>query len=157
MYNNSDQPPQQPERSLRWLWMTLSIVGGLLLISCASYVILSVPGYNLLAPTMSANATADAYYQAIENKDYTKAYSYLAPDFPVGAHERFTGTRFIASLQAEDTSAGPVTSFTQLGSGMNNDIAIVTMSITRGGQSYTVQLQLQQNKGTWQIIHEDDV
>lgn len=157
MTNKPDQPPQLPKRSLRWLWITLSIIGGLLLISCAGYIILSVLGYNILAPTMSASATANAYYQAIENKDYTKAYSYLAPDFPVGAHEALSRTRFIASSQAEDTSAGPVTSFTQLGNGMNNSIAIVSMSITRGGQSYTVQLQLQQNKGTWQIIIEDDV
>ncbi len=155
--NNLDQPSQQPERSLRWLWMTLSIIGGLLLISCAVYIILSVLGYNILAPTLSATDTANAYYQAIENRDYPKAYSYLAPDFPVGAHERFTGTRFIAASQAEDTSAGPVTSFTQLGSGMNNSIAIISMSITRGVQSYTVQLQLQQNQGAWQIIHEDDM
>src|SRR5579863_10220826 len=130
--NNPDQPPQQPKRSLRWFWITLSIIGGFLLISCA--------GYNAQVPTMSASATANAYYQAIENKDYTKAHSYLSPNFPVGAHEALSQTAFIAQSQAKDTSAGPVTSFTQLGSTTNNGIVTIIMSITRSGQSYTVQL-----------------
>jgi hypothetical protein len=147
--NNPDQPLQQLKQSLRWLCVTLSIIGGFLLISCASY--------NTQVPTMSATDTANAYYQAIENKDYTKAYSYLAPDFPVGAHEVLSQSAFTAQAQAKDTSAGPVTSFTQLGSSTNNGIVIVIMSIMRSGQSYTVQLQLQQNNGIWQIIIADDV
>ena len=145
MYNPIRRP-RQLKHSLRWLCITLSIIGGFLLTGCAG---------SILAPTMSATDAANAYFQAIENKDYTKAYSYLASDFPVGAHEALSQRAFIAQSQAKDTSAGPVTSFTQLGSATNNGVVIVIMSVTRHSQSYSVQLQLQQNKGTWQIIEED--
>lgn len=57
--NDPDQLAQQPKQSLRWLWITLSIIGNFLLISCVSCA-----GYNSLAPTMSAGDTANAYYQA---------------------------------------------------------------------------------------------
>ncbi len=143
---NDPNQPRQLKHLLRRLCITLSIIGGFLLTGCTG---------SILVPTMSATDTANAYYQAIENKDYTKAYSYLSPYFPIGAHEALSQTRFIASMQEEDTSAGPVTSFTQLGSATNNGVVIVIISITRDSQSYTIQLQLQQNKGTWQIIEED--
>ncbi len=147
MYNNPTQRPRPLKQSLRWLCVTLSIIGSFLLISCA--------GYNTQVPTMSATDTVNAYYQAIENKDYAKAYSYLSPYFPVGAHEALSRAGFISGSQATDASSGPVTSYTQLGSATNNGVVIVIMSITRRGQSYDVQLQLQQSKGTWQIIRED--
>jgi len=86
MHQDQNQPSQQLKQSLRWFFTTLSIVGSFLLISCA--------GDNIQAPTMSAGDTANAYYQAIENKDYTKAYSYLSPDFPKGAHEALSQTAF---------------------------------------------------------------
>jgi hypothetical protein len=146
MYNNPNLLSQQPKRSFCWLCVTLSIIGGFLLTGCTG---------SILEPTMSATDTANAYYQAIENRDYTKAYSYLSPYYPLGAHEALSRARFIAGSQAEDVAAGPVTSYTQLGSATNNGVVIVIMSVTRRGQSYDVQLQLQQNKGTWQIIEED--
>lgn len=148
MYHIPYQPPQPLKQSLCCLFITLTLLTGFLSISCAS---------GSQTPTMSATDTANAYYQAIENKDYAKAYSYLSPDFPVGAHEAFSQQKYIAFSQSEDASAGPVTNFKQLGNGMNNDTAIVTVSVTRGNQSSTVQLELQQNKGVWQIIREDDV
>lgn len=150
-------PDQQPERSFRRLWITLSIIGSILLLSCAAYFILSVLGYTILASPLSASATVNAYYQAIEHKDYTKAYSYLSPDYPVGGHERLTHAIFISSAEAQDTTAGPVTNISQIGNSTNNGIVSVTMSVTRNGQSYMVNLLLQQNNGTWQIINADDL
>ena len=73
------------KRAFRPLWIILSIIGGILLLSCAGYIIL-----NILAPPLNAAATSNAYYQAIEHKDYTKAYSYLSPNYPVGGHERLS-------------------------------------------------------------------
>ncbi len=61
------QVPQPPKRSLRWLWITLSIVGGVLVLSCIGCVFFVARGYNILAPTVSASVTASSYYQAIEN------------------------------------------------------------------------------------------
>ncbi|HVB20494.1 MAG TPA: hypothetical protein VNG51_00930 [Ktedonobacteraceae bacterium] len=149
MHQDQNQPSQQLKQSLRWFFTTLSIVGSFLLISCASD--------NIQAPTMSAGDTANAYYQAIENKDYIKAYSYLSSDFPVGAHEALSQKAFIVQSQTNDTSAGPVTSFSQVGSSTSGGTVTITMSITCGRQSYLINLQLQQNNGTWRLVNQDGI
>ena len=145
-------PDQQPDRSFRRLWLSLSIIGSILLLNCVVYIILHV-----LTPPLDATATANAYYQAIENKDFTKAYSYLSPDYPVGGHERLSQAMFISSARAKDTTAGPVTNFSQIGNSTNNGIVSVSLAITRTGQSYIVNLLLQQNHSVWQIINADDL
>ncbi len=151
------QVPPPRKRSLRWLWITLSIIGGILVLSCAGCVIASVMGYNILAPTVSASVTATSYYQAIENQDYTKAYSYLANNMQTTSGQPLTQSLFTQGAQAKDTVAGQVTNFTQTNISTGNGTASITMSITRSGQSYQVHLKLQQNNGTWQIIQFDTI
>ena len=151
-------PQQQPKRSKRWLWITLSIVGGVLVLSCIGCVVLGALGYNFLAPTVSASVTASSYYQAIENQDYTKAYSYLANNMQTTtSNQPLTQSLFTQGAKAKDTVAGTVTNFSQTSISTNNGTASVTISVTRSGQPYLVHLQLQQINGNWVIIQFDTI
>ncbi len=150
-------PQQQPKRSKRWLWITLSIVGGVLVLSCIGCVVLGALGYNFLAPTVSASVTASSYYQAIENQDYTKAYSYLASNMQTTSNQPLTQGLFTQVAQTRDLRDGQVTNFSQTNISTNNGTASVAMSVTRSGQSYVVQLQLQQINGNWVITQFDTI
>lgn len=151
------QVPLKPKRSLRWLWITLSIIGGITVLSCAGSLALSFLGYNILSPTASASATANSYYQAIENKDYATAYNYLANDMYTSGGQAITLSFYTNIAQADDLFSGPVTSFTQTNSSINSGKASVTMSIKRNGNPYVVYLQLQQNNGNWQITQYNGI
>lgn len=152
------QAPQQPKKSLRWLWITLSIVGGVLVLGCAGCITLSVLGYNLFAPTVGATVTANSYYQAIKNQDYTQAYSFLASNMTTTNGGPLTQSAFTTGATAEDTTLGTVTNFSQTSISTSNGTASVTISVTRsGGQSYVVHLQLQQINGNWLITQFDNI
>jgi hypothetical protein len=151
------QTPQQPKKSLRWLWITLSIVGGILVLSCAGCITLSVLGYNFFAPTVGSTVTANSYYQAIQNQDYTKAYSYLASNMTTTTGVTLTQEVFTAGAKAKDIAAGPVTSFSQTSVTTSNGTATIIMSVVRNGQSYAVHLELQQINGNWVITQFDKI
>src|SRR5438874_157741 len=72
-------PQQAPRKSsLRWLWITLAIIGGIAVLGCAGCIIASVAGVGFFAKTViGPTTTANAYYQAIKDQDYAKAYTYI--------------------------------------------------------------------------------
>lgn len=152
------RPQSQPKSSLRWLWITLSIVGGLLVLILAGCVIAGVAGYNFFAQTIAPTAVANSYYAAIENQNYTQAYSYLAPNLQTSSGQAVTQDLYTTAATGKDTVDGPVTSFTQTGYTNSNGTASITMSVTRNGQTYVVHLQLQQNSSNnWVITSYDDI
>src|SRR5437660_12438521 len=84
-------PQPQPKRSLRWLWITLGIVGGLLVLGCGGCIIaVSVLGINIFNQAGPA-ITATQYYQAIQRQGYSDVYSYIGsacpPDAGQSLHE----------------------------------------------------------------------
>ncbi|HLJ35539.1 MAG TPA: DUF3824 domain-containing protein [Ktedonobacteraceae bacterium] len=153
------QVPQQPKRSLRWLWITLSIIGGVLVLSCAGCVIASAMGYNFLKTSVvGPTEVANSYYQAIENQDYSQAYGYLANNMQTTSGQTLSQNLYATAAQGKDTTDGLVTNFTQTNFSNNNGVAAITMTVTRSGSVYDVHLKLQQNSsGTWQITQYDDI
>ncbi|MEO8970051.1 MAG: DUF3824 domain-containing protein [Ktedonobacteraceae bacterium] len=153
------QVPQPPKRSLRWLWITLSIIGGVLVLSCAGCVIASAMGYNFLkTAVVGPTEVANSYYQAIENQDYSQAYSYLADNMQTTSGQTLSQNLYTVAAQAKDTTDGQVTNFTQSGFTNSNGTASLTMTVTRNGHAYDVHLKLQQNSsGTWKITSYDDI
>ena len=153
------QVPQPPKRSLRWLWITLSIVGGVLVLSCAGCVIASAMGYNFLKTSVvGPTEVANSYYQAIENQDYSQAYGYLANNMQTTSGQTLSQNLYATAAQGKDTTDGKVTSFTQAGFSNNNGVASVTITVTRNGQPYDVHLKLQQDSSsTWKITSYDDI
>ena len=70
---------------------------------------------------------------------------------------QLTQSLFTRGAEAKDAAAGQVTNFSQTNISTNNGTASVTMSVTRSGQSYVVQLQLQQINGNWVITQFDTI
>src|SRR5436309_2664363 len=150
------QPPRKS--SLRWLWITLAIIGGIIVLGCAGCAIASVAGIGFFAKTViGPTTTANAYYQAIKNQDYAKAYTYIDTSRASGQVQQETEQAFSALGQLDDRTQGPVTSFSQQGVSVNNDTATVTMSVTRNGSPYTVHLQMKQEGNDWKIVGFDNI
>src|SRR5947209_15841669 len=151
-------PQQAPRKSsLRWLWITLAIIGGIIVLGCAGCAIASAAGIGFFAKTvLGPTTTANAYYQAIKNQDYAKDYTYIDTSKASGQLQQETGQAFSAIGQLDDKAQGPVTSFSQQGVSVNNDTATVTMSVTRNGSTYTVHLQMKQEGHDWRIVGFDN-
>lgn len=159
-YPQYQQAPQKS--SLRWLWITLAIVGGLLVLGCAGCIFASALGIgfftkSILGPTTSATG----YYQAIKDQKYDVASSYLDTSGATINGQPVTGTAFVSAAQAQDQAKGPVTSFAQtninVSSNNGQNTATVTMSVTRNGPPYTVVLQLKQVGNAWKITSADNL
>ena len=79
---------QPPKKSLKWLWITLGIVGGLLLVLCV------ICGFLIFFVNPSTpNKTLDTFCNDLNNKQYHDAYLQLSPGFQSSLSESaFTGT-----------------------------------------------------------------
>ncbi len=155
-------PPPGPraKRSHKGLWITLSIVGVLLLLICG---LCGWAGYTLFVPSFQ-NASGivtevNSYYQSVEQRNYTSAYADLHVD-------GLTPDAFAQQAQLRDTQAGTITSFmlgtpvpdTSHGSG-GIDFSYYTADVTvvRVNASYTVHLDLQKINGSWKITYFDKI
>ena len=154
-------PPPQKKSSLTWLWITLGIVGGVLILGCAACGIFAYTAgrqaVNAAGPTLAATE----YYAYLKQGDYNKAYSLVDPNatFTVnGQTVPVTNeTAFTDAAQAADQGAGAITQVSaspQVSSGNTND---VTVTVTRGSNSYDVHLTLQQENGSWKVVSADGI
>jgi len=152
-------PQQAPRKSsLRWLWITLAIIGGIVVLGCGGCAIASAAGIGFFAKTViGPTTTANAYYQAIKDQDYAKAYTYIDTSKASGQLQQETEQAFSALGQLDDKAQGRVTSFSQQNVSVNNDTSTVTMSVTRNGSPYTVHLQMKQEGNDWKIVGFDNI
>jgi hypothetical protein len=152
-------PPQQPGRSRRGLWIALAIIGGLIVLSCAVCGIFFVAGIGFFAKTVAGPAiTVDQYYTAVKNQDYNTAFTYISTNFTASNGQTLTQELYSTAAQALDTVKGKVTNFSVGSVSTSNNVATVTVSVTRGNASpYDVHLQLQQVNGSWKITSYDNI
>ena len=158
---------EQPQRSsLRWLWITLAIVGGILVLGCGGCIIASVAGLGIFGRAVSTaiapSATANSYYNAIKKQDYATAFTYLDTSGASVKGQQVTKDAFIILGQTIDATKGTVSSFSQSGISLNTstssgNTATVTMDVTRNGSSYTVHLELRQENNVWKITSVDNI
>ena len=127
------------------------------MLGCGACGILSVAGIGFFAKTVAGPAiTANQYYSAVEKQDYNTAFSYTNLTTLNG--QTLTQEAYTKTAQALDLARGNVTNFSVGNISTNNNIATVTVSVTRGNSpSYTVQLQLQQVNGAWKITTFDNI
>jgi hypothetical protein len=165
--------PQQPKKSNRWIWITLGIVGGVLLLGCVGCALaLGIIGkgvQNTVTTVTSsidqtatavdgqeAQITAQAYYAAIEAQDYTTAYSYMDSGLVASNGQPLTQDLYTQAAQGRDTSLGQVTNYKI--SADANDPNSITVSVTRSqGSSYTVHLKFTQTSNGWKITSYDEI
>jgi hypothetical protein len=154
------QPPPKKKSSLRWLWITLGIVGGLVILGCGGCAIAGAFGIGFLAKTVAAPiTTVNSYYQAVENQNYTQAYSYLQIDTFTAGGQTITASpqAFTQLASGLDTARGKVTNYSIKNTNVTSDTATITVDVTRSGQAYTVTIQLRQVNGTWKIVQFDNI
>ncbi len=152
-------PPQQPGRSRRGLWIALAIIGGLIVLSCGVCGILFATGVGFFAKTVAGPAiTVNQYYSAVEKQDYNTAFSYISTNLTASNGQTLTHELYTTAAQALDTVKGKVTNFSVGSISTSNNVASVTVSVTRGSASpYDVHLQLQQINGSWKITSYDNI
>jgi len=157
---NYAQPPQElpQQKSRKWLWITLAIIGGVLVLGCGGCVIASAVGINILGNVAGPTVTANAYYQAIKDQDYNKAYTYwdTSKVTSVGGQQVTQGA-FVQLGQLDDKLRGAVTSLSQTNESTNGNTATATMSVTRNGSTYTVQLQMNKVGSDWKITSANNI
>ncbi|MBX5450250.1 DUF4878 domain-containing protein [Thermogemmatispora sp.] len=155
-YGLPPQPPQPPRRSLRWLWITLAIVAGLVVLVCGGCILV---GY-IVALTGSPDSTVNNYYSAIQKQDYNQAYSYLAIDTLTIQGEEISATqsRFALAAATIDQQAGTVTRYSITSSSTDGNEATVVVHVTRSsGVAYDVHLQLTKIGDEWKITQLDNI
>jgi hypothetical protein len=138
----------QPRRSRKTLWITLSVVGVVLLFLCG------LCGWNIVAPvfqdTSAAINVATDYYQNVENGQYSAAYAYVQIN-------NLTEAAFAQQAQAREAQYGQISSFelnapsAQISDDGTITAYTMTVSVVRAKDSYSAQLTLQDFGGTWKI------
>ena len=147
--------PQQPKRSLRWLWITLGIVGGILVLACAGCGIAGALGYNFVAKAVGPAVVASQYYVAVGDQNYAKAYSYLDTSSISVQGRSVTEQEYARIEQVIDTTQGKVTKSSSTDFNVNNDTATFTMRVTRTSGAYDVHMQLKKIGNDWKIASID--
>jgi hypothetical protein len=147
-------PPQK--KSLKWLWITLGVVGAIFVLSCAacgSWFLFSGLSNN-------PNSTVDSYYKAVESQDYATAYTYLAPGATFTNPQNGqtipipTETVYAAAAQGLDKDLGTLTDY-QTSSGSDTNHVVVT--VTRGGKQYVIHLTMVKINNDWKITNADGI
>jgi hypothetical protein len=139
---------QQKKISRRWLW----ILGG----GVGILIIAAVLVARYLTALAGPVVTVDNYYQAVLQKNYTLAYSYLASNatltsqnqkVPIGPQKDY-----VTSASLLDSNIGPVTKYTVA---TTNDTTLLLIDTVRSKNAhpihYSVRFTMVQVDGTWKI------
>ncbi|HWZ18337.1 MAG TPA: hypothetical protein VNW73_06035, partial [Ktedonobacteraceae bacterium] len=135
------------------------IIGGLIVLSCAVCGKFFVAGIGFFAKTVAGPAiTVNQYYIAVEKQDYNTAFSYISTNLTASNGQTLTQQIYTVAAQGLDTLKGKVTNYSVGNVSTSNNVASVTVSVTRGSAApYDVHLQLQQVNGAWKITSYDNI
>ena len=147
--------PQPQKRNLRWLWITLGVVGGILVLGCAACGIAGAFGVNFVAQAVGPAVVAGKYYAAVSQQDYATAYSYLDTSSISVQGQSVTQQAYAQAAQVIDTAQGKVTKANATSYNITNDTATVTMNVTRSSGAYEVHLLLKKIGNDWKIVSVD--
>ncbi|MDQ2905841.1 MAG: hypothetical protein M3Y81_20150 [Chloroflexota bacterium] len=150
-------PPPQPKKSLRWLWITLAVVGGLLVLACGgcglSLYIIGSRAASTVGPTFAATE----YYQGLKDHSYTLSYVQLANNATIQGQSITTPDELTQLAQNADTQNGPITSYHIVPNTGDPNSGSITVTVTRNGSPYDVHLTMTQVGGTWKISQADGI
>ena len=129
------------------------------MLSCAVCGIFFVAGIGFFAKTVAGPAiTVNQYYSAVEKQDYNTAFSYISTNLTASNGQTLTQQIYTVAAQGLDTVKGKVTNYSDGSISTSNNVASVTVSVTRGSAApYDVHLQLQQVNGAWKITSYDNI
>lgn len=153
----SPYPPEPPKKSHRRLWITLGIVGCVLvLFVCGGCVATSVFGLRYIQQDIGPALVTVQYYGALKEQKYDLAYSYLTANASIQGRAVSLAT-FTHTAQAADATLGKVTRYTPTSFTATGSTATVTMQVTRNKQTYPVSLRLKREGNDWKIINTNRI
>lgn len=155
-WTSSPMPPPV-KKSYRWVWIMVTIISVFLLAGCG---LCGWGFYNIFSSTYQQVSGAfnvvDDFYTNLQSKNYTVAYSDLAPQ---GQISGLTQAAFISQASKLDEQDGTITSFipgqpsfrTDPNTGPDLSHFTITVDVKRHSSSYTALLSLAKINGTWKI------
>lgn len=99
------------------------------------------------------SATVVSFYQALESKNYSKAYTYVSSSATT-AGQKLTETTFTQMAQAADSTSGAISNFSFIADSTNYNRIITTVT-RKTGAHYHSHLQFQQENATWKLVQID--
>ena len=138
---------------------TWLLIGGLILIPIVVFGVWVASRVDqemgtLLNRTDQPSFVAIHYYEALRNQNYTAAYTDL-DDHAALNGQPLDQPSFVKLAAQADSQQGEVTAYNLLEA--QGDTAGFNARLTRGSQSYTVHLQLQQKGRVWKITSLDGI
>lgn len=155
------RPPVRKSR--RWLWITLSIVGAVLLLTCG---LCSWAAYNFLAPAVQGVSGSlnviDDYYGNLQTKNYAAAFGDINTQYELSS---LTETKFAQEASTRDSQYGPLLSFTPgqpayastPNGGFDFTRFTVSVDVKRVKLSYTTTFYVRKIGNNWKITNFDSV
>jgi hypothetical protein len=147
---NYGQPEPPPKRRRRWPWIVLGIIVVLLLVcGGGGFLLFNFASHN------GATDAANQYYTAVEHQDYNTAFSYLDASRLQLNGQGLTEQLYVQGALLFDQTKGKLTAYSITGSSINSNngvnTAMLTVSETRNGSSYDVNVGLMQESSGWKI------
>ncbi len=157
--------PDRPasKKSYKWVWIAVSIISICVLTGCGLgvwgiYTIVNTSYQQIAGSTDVIND----YYSNLQSKNYTAAYSDLAPH---GQISGLTQAQFVKEATQLEQLYGPVISFepsqpnlsTDPNTGTNFTHLTITVDVKRTHDSYTALLTLDKIGGNWKITQYDRI
>jgi hypothetical protein len=105
--------------------------------SATSTVVQATPTTASNQSSTAPTNVALAYYKALQDKNYTQAYSYLDTSAATTQGQKLGQTAFIALAQAQDQEWGPIQSYDALGDTSDSTMVIMTVSRTRNARYHS--------------------
>jgi hypothetical protein len=100
--------------------------------------------------------TVAEYYQAVKEKNYALAYTFVDANAKNSSGQALTENTFVQMAQASDNEGGTIVNVTI--DPISNDSTQILLSINRGSSLYYhAHLTLKQEGKTWKIISLDRV
>ena len=150
-------------KSRRWLWITLSIVGVVVLLSCG---LCSWAAYSFFSPVVqgvSGSLTVvDNYYNDLQSKDYTSAFSNISTQYNLSS---LTESQFVQQASDRDNQYGAILSYSpgqpayasSPNGGFDFTRFTISVDVKRPKISYTTTLYLRKIGNDWKITNFDSI
>ncbi|HKS69018.1 MAG TPA: hypothetical protein VJQ45_01260 [Ktedonobacterales bacterium] len=150
------QPPQPPRSSNRGLWIGLSILGVVILLSCVACAVgvglLINNASRTLTSTLGPAVVAEELCGDEENSDYVAVYDLFSSNL----QSQTTQDDFVAASQAREQAKGVVRDCTAApASQVTGESARVQITLTLDDGQHNGYITLVQQGGLWQIDSYD--
>jgi flagellar basal body-associated protein FliL len=148
--------PRPAKKSHRGLWITLGIVGVLVLLVCGGCVTASFFAFRYIQENIGPTLVVAQYYEALKEQKYDLAYSYVDANATIEGQHVSLAT-FTHLAQTVDTTEGKVTQYTPAGFTETGNSATARMQVTRRKETYSVILQLRREGNDWKIVNANKI